>query len=141
MGSGLEEASEGSKRPGLRGEILTDRNLVAFSKRQKSSRFYSCRKLPKIKFFQVISKLLVLFKGSPHGPHHPSPLRTQCWGNLTPRHPLSMRAWHLRIEKNPSGRASLPAHLHLSQASYLNKFISCLKKRKKRNPKTTRWEN
>ena len=32
---------------------------------------------------------------------------------------------------NTRGRASMPAHLHLSQASYLNKSISCLSKKKK----------
>ena len=35
------------------------------------------------------------------------------------------------LKKKDEGRASLPAHLHLSQASYPNKSISCLSKKKK----------
>lgn len=34
-------------------------------------------------------------------------------------------------KKSTQGRASLPAHFHLSQACHLNKSISCLRKKKK----------
>ena len=39
--------------------------------------------------------------------------------------------WFLKSQS--FGRASLPAHLHLSQGSYINKFISCFKKKKKKS--------
>lgn len=41
----------------------------------QASSFYSCWKFPKVKFFQVISKLVVLNsnKGPPHSASHPHP--------------------------------------------------------------------